>query len=434
MSILSQFRQSQNTDFPNLRPSLDLRFALAKKLDPRITFTRGSTATYFGPDGLMRTASVNEPRFDHDPVSGQSLGLLVESSKINLITNSIFLSNMPDKTNVTVTDNSIISPDGTQNASKIIETPAVASHLLSQLNVSTTQNTTYTISGYFKRGERKVVGISFRNVTFWGTPNSPAAIFNLDTGTLVITTGVIVSTSITPVGNGWYRCSATATRDSNGTITSGISVGILNDSNQGFYSGIVGYGIYAWGLQFEAGVGPTSYIPTLGSTVTRSADVASMTGTNFSSWYNQSEGTMISSCISRRPNNSGNGADFSILNSTGSSRIVGWFNTGASPLFVVVQNNNTVLLPFVGTPSGQLNIPIKKAISLSDKNIRVSTNGKIITGDLGNAGVQDTLPNDFNRLLIGYEGLFADYFIGTINRLTYYPIKLTDQQLINLSS
>ena len=70
MSILSQQKQSVNTDFPNLRPSLDLRFALAKKLDPRITFTRGSSGTYFGPDGIMRTAGVNEPRFDHDPVTG----------------------------------------------------------------------------------------------------------------------------------------------------------------------------------------------------------------------------------------------------------------------------------------------------------------------------------------------------------------------------
>jgi len=88
MSILSQQNQSQAPDFPNIRPSLDLRFALAKKLDPRITFTRGSTGTYFGSDGLMRTAAANEPRFDHDPVTGQSLGLLVEESRQNLLTYS----------------------------------------------------------------------------------------------------------------------------------------------------------------------------------------------------------------------------------------------------------------------------------------------------------------------------------------------------------
>jgi len=91
MPILSQQKQSQAPDFPNVRPSLDLRFALAKKLDPRITFTRASSGTYFGPDGLMRTAGVNEPRFDHDPITGQSLGLLIEERRTNGIRNNTFV-------------------------------------------------------------------------------------------------------------------------------------------------------------------------------------------------------------------------------------------------------------------------------------------------------------------------------------------------------
>jgi hypothetical protein len=121
MSILSQFKQSQNTDFPNVRPSLDLRFALAKKLDPRITFTRGSTGTYFGSDGLMRTAGVNEPRFDHDPITGQSLGLLIEESR----TNNVFASDRVDASwLITVSGGSGTFIDGEKVTSSILSVDA----------------------------------------------------------------------------------------------------------------------------------------------------------------------------------------------------------------------------------------------------------------------------------------------------------------------
>jgi len=67
---------SQN--FPNTRPSLNLNFARSKKLDPRITFTRSSTATYVDEDGLIKSAATNTPRFEHDPTTGDCLGLLIE--------------------------------------------------------------------------------------------------------------------------------------------------------------------------------------------------------------------------------------------------------------------------------------------------------------------------------------------------------------------
>ena len=74
-------------DYPTIEPSLKLNFADARALDPRITFTRASTATYVGRDGLIKTAGVNEARFDHDPTTGESLGLLIEEERTNLIPN-----------------------------------------------------------------------------------------------------------------------------------------------------------------------------------------------------------------------------------------------------------------------------------------------------------------------------------------------------------
>jgi hypothetical protein len=51
--------------------------------------------------------------------------------------------------------------------------------------------------------------------------------------------------------------------------------------------------VFIWGFQLEAGSFPTSYIPTTTATVTRAADVASITGANFSSWFNTNQGTFF---------------------------------------------------------------------------------------------------------------------------------------------
>ena len=153
MSILSLQKQSQNTDFPNVRPSLDLRFALAKKLDPRITFTRGSTGTYFGPDGLMKTAIENEPRFDHDPITGQSLGLLIEESRTNLITNSNTLSSWGAAYLPIVTQD-VVGLDGQSNTGWTVNDQYTAGDgAFIERNVSITPSTNpYCFSVFAKRG------------------------------------------------------------------------------------------------------------------------------------------------------------------------------------------------------------------------------------------------------------------------------------------
>ena len=58
---------------PSVKPALNLDFAKSKMLDPRITYARANNATYFAADGLLKIAAPNEPRFDHDPVTGESI-------------------------------------------------------------------------------------------------------------------------------------------------------------------------------------------------------------------------------------------------------------------------------------------------------------------------------------------------------------------------
>jgi hypothetical protein len=80
-------------------PSLSLDFMTPGLLDPRITFTRASTATYTDQNGTIQTAATNAPRWDYDPVTHALRGLLIEEARTNLLLNSM----APGTQSVTVT-------------------------------------------------------------------------------------------------------------------------------------------------------------------------------------------------------------------------------------------------------------------------------------------------------------------------------------------
>ena len=145
--------------YPTVRPTLNLDFAKTKALDPRITFTRASTATFVGSNGLIQTAASGAPRFDHNPATGESLGLLVEGARTNLLLRSEEFDNAYwGKTRSSVTANATTSPAGTLTADKLIEdTTASNSH---QLVVSpVTASGIYTCSVYAKAAERTQAAI-----------------------------------------------------------------------------------------------------------------------------------------------------------------------------------------------------------------------------------------------------------------------------------
>jgi hypothetical protein len=61
---------------------------LSATLDPRITFTRASTKTYVGSDGLLHTAAVNECPLEYDPVTLLPVGRSFWEARTNLLLNS----------------------------------------------------------------------------------------------------------------------------------------------------------------------------------------------------------------------------------------------------------------------------------------------------------------------------------------------------------
>jgi hypothetical protein len=144
------------------------------------------------------------------------------------------------KNAITLTQNATTAPDGTNTGNKITETAVTSGHWLKTI-LSLTAGSTYTISGYFKAAERQYA------VLIDDDAGLHTAYFNLLTGTLVSQSGY-TSTSITSVGNGWFRCSATRNASSS---LSNFYWAISSNGTTYNYLGDGTSGIYTWGFQFE---------------------------------------------------------------------------------------------------------------------------------------------------------------------------------------
>jgi len=395
--------------YPTQRPALDLNFARQKRLDSRVTFTRGSTATYVGSDGLIKTAASDEARFDHDPVTGESLGLLVEESRTNLVTYSEDLTDGSwVKGSSTVAGNAISAPDGTVTADKLVETAnGPTSHVVSK--ATTTTAGSHTFSVYLKKAERSFA-------LLYDLTNSVGAYFNLDTG--AITTGgsgipAASAYSSQYAGNGWWRCSITQSASA-GTTT--YRVYLAESGTVYSYTGNGTSGIYVWGAQLEESPYPTSYIPTSGSTVTRSAEIASMTGTNFSSWYNQSEGTFLSQLA--RLGSPTTGSIGAIIGGSNP-------NVTSSSRHMLIGNGNAQISSSGGASYGfGLSAVgfhrLVNAYKLNDFN--AAYDGNLLTAD-----TSYTPPTCTQLVFAGVFPIANN--TGRISRLTYYPTRLSDTQL-----
>ena len=262
--------------------SLSLRFDLGQ-FDPRITFTRASTASYYGSDGILRLAAANEPRIDYDPVTKACKGFLVEEQRTNLLTYSEQFSNAAwSKFESSITAGVAISPDGMMSADKLTESVDSDRHFVYQ-DITVTSGVSYTVSVFVKSAERSGIRIDAGDDRF-GAGNY--AEFNLSTKTASpygnCTAGVVES------AQGYLRCYCTFIATT--SATSAFTVELHNGTSVS-YTGDGTSGIYIWGAQLEAGSFPTSYIPTLGAQVTRAADIASVN--ELSPWYNAAAGTFV---------------------------------------------------------------------------------------------------------------------------------------------
>jgi hypothetical protein len=383
----------------------------------------GSTATNYTPttsssittyQPKMLTAPANKPRFDHDPFTGESKGLLIEQSHTNVAHYSTGAFNATTG-NTTRYTNQGVAPDGTNTATAIMATPGTGGSGYAYGGASNWIGNTgsWTLSYYYKR----VWGTATINV---GRGGSPGNIYAYVNSSNVVSGGVsgsmtLVSAHREDIGNGWYRAVVTATSSSS---TPGYG------ESQAFPAG--GNSKYlVWGLQLENQGFASSYIPTSGSSVTRSQDSVSMGEQELNTWY------------TNPGDNTDNGGTF--LYEYKAKGIVGsndwgllWRNASNGKRFgMFEQSGGAVVSEFA--PSGTEAALDNGTASSSNYNVLATAFAKNDIASSLNSGtvVIDTtchIPNNTTTFYLGWyqagNGLSAH-----VKRFTFWPERLSNDTL-----
>lgn len=192
-------------------------------------FSRSTTATYIGKDGVLKAAAANEPRFEKE-------GLLIEGQSTNLWPSQTAV----DSFNASLASTSL--PDGTTgNIYKITPTPGAFAYVRKNFAA---QSGNHTLSCYAKLDD--------------GSMAMPSIYCGFNGGLSTKLTGVYV-------GNGWWRMQAAL---------------LAPLGNIGFgYTPVATETTPVWVCNFQLEALPfaSSYIPTNGVSTTRAADIFSIT-------------------------------------------------------------------------------------------------------------------------------------------------------------
>jgi hypothetical protein len=277
-------------------PSFSRDFAGLKTLDhgvgPAITFTRASNATFFDASGTLQTAANDTPRFDHDPATGASRGLLIEEARTNSIRNSQAGGAATGTPGTAPTNWSTSVASSTSLAREIVGTGTEAGLSYVDFKFSGTPTTNDQVYVVFE-GNLQVVGVAGQTWTTslycklsGGSLTNIASVriqqwYYNDSNVFV---GFTQAAAITPTSSlqrfqhsGEVPAGATRVRPHIiATYTNGNPIDLT---------------LRIAAPQLEQGAFATSYIPTTSAAATRAADSAVVTP--ISSFYNQSEGTLF---------------------------------------------------------------------------------------------------------------------------------------------
>ena len=352
-------------------------------------------------DGDVNSVSVKEATIDDlarvDYTDGTA-SLLVEPQRTNLLTYSEdFSQSFWTKSSVTLTTG-FVSPDGTNNASKLVSTGADGSM---QNSYTVSSGTTYTISVYLK-----TVSGTLDTTIGLGSPGFPQ---NEGTG------GRYKNITVT---NEWQRYSLTSTADA--SAVTGVGFG-------GFSGFSTGEEVLIWGIQLEESAYPTSYIKTQGSTVTRNQDQYEKTG--ISDKINSEEGVLFlegevktdaifaANCIG-------------ISDGTGSNRlsVIMYGNLESIRSSMVVGGVTQFDLNLgSGYSHGQY---YKIAVSYKVNDCKIFINGTKLLTD-----TSATMPSigTFDRLALDLgDSLYP--FYGKVKQLQIFKTALSDSELATLTT
>ena len=351
------------------------------------------------------SAAVYSLPIDHNPITFDPLGVLIEEQRTNLRTYSEqFDSGVWTNSASAVTANTSTSPDGGVNADKLSEDTTSNIHRLANF-ASYTSGTVYTWSVYAKQ--------SGRFLYINAAAIAARAVFHLSNGT---TSAAVGTSTITDVGGGWYRCSVTGTAPATTSTSMFMQINNSYAASDLTYLGDGTSGIYLWGAQLEAGSFPTSYIPTVASQVTRAADQVSILTSAFG--YNAAESTLVVEALI--PNI--NGVPSNLLSTTANILYTYRLNSTTMYLYGLTGGAFMVGIAAGGAPSASFN---KFAWAAKQDDFAISANGGAVSPDtLGN------MPASATTLQIGgYDNGSTKKADGHIKRITYFPTRKSNADL-----
>jgi hypothetical protein len=336
------------------------------------SFDRASSATRVNKDGLIETVGSGEPRIDYKDDSKGAL--LLEPSRTNLFSNSNLFTSWSKEATVTLTANYGVSPDGTQNSTRM----QMSSN--DSIYVSTVSGLTASVYVKGVQGE-----------------------------TIVLSNGSSIIHTLT---GQWDRIEC---YDS-GSVSSVFSINT--------YSGATARDIELFGAQREAGSYPTSYIPTQGATATRVAEVCNSAGND--QVINSTEGVLYAE-ISALAND----LSFRLItlsDGTTNNRISFGYRSTSNAIYCEIRNANVTQAFLLGTLEDIKNLS-KVAIKYKENDFALWING--IEAATDNSGIT---PLNLSRLNFDSGQQNGSFFYGNVKDVKLYNTALTDAELQALTT
>lgn len=392
-----------------------------------LVFTRASVASYYNSSGILVTAAINEPRFDYDPTTTQSLGLLSEEQRINfaLYNTQIGLAGQYITAGVAplnLTMSATTSPDSTLSATYISQgTSSLTDYLYTQNMQILQTSSTYTYSIYIKQGTAPDFNVTIDDNSFGGQRYRfiynfiTKQITTITTGTL--SGGSILSSSSVNLTNGWIRLVGTFVTGT-GSITASPVDMITRYSSAG--------SVYVWGRQLEKGYFPTSFIYVTSSTpVTRSADFTYVSSSNtlmapnpLHTWFAEFRG-------GKETGQNG----YSRVIALGNNELIG--TEGGAGNTIGAWNGNTYTAV---TTNNNFQTTFGRAATsynASTLEVTVTSTGLRSSNTLASLGTWD--PNTYNVYLGGTTAISSNNLNGHIKRVMYYNTVLDPNYMILLT-
>jgi hypothetical protein len=379
---------------------------------------------------IPTTSTINSaPRFDHDPTTGESLGLLVEEARTNEVRSSSLTggaTGTPGTYPTGLVTNSLASGLTLQIAA--LGTDAGVGYIDIRVSGTTADTNGFSISlqpstdavassGQIWTGSCycSLVAGSYLNTI---SPRLRILERTAVGGYLAEGSGV----AITATGTSILQARATVTRTLANALTARAQLGFVVSIASGV---AVDFTFRFAAPQLELGAFPTSYIPTTGAAATRAADVASISGSNFSGWWNNTAGTMRSQWVG-----AANGVRSFHCEDAGQTSTERFAQRIASNYLQTEVGSNGILATRAASGAGTVTYPaiITSCAAYDDANCVVA-----FRGDVSATATANGSPEPGEMFIGSYRGT-ATFANGPIARLTYWPARLPNDTLQTITT